>query len=139
MIDDDATLFNFPAEPIYAKPCDNEGKYVALPNVDEAVENKPLRKPIVVEVELYPVFTVHGKAKVEPVFVMVNVGYVPVTEIPVPLFNVTVWSGAVFVIVSPEPITDCPAVTEIPVPFDIVPVATPPKVVLPLIFVKYAS
>ena len=41
-----------------------DGNRTADPNVDEAVEKSPL-KPMTVEVELYPVLTVNGKAKVE--------------------------------------------------------------------------
>ena len=50
------------------------------------------------------------------VLVTVKFGYVPVTEIPVPLFKTTVWSGAVLVMTSvPEVVIGLPE-TEMPVP-----------------------
>ena len=41
-----------PLLPVNAKPCVSDGKKRDEPNVDDAVENKPFRNPIVVEVEL---------------------------------------------------------------------------------------
>ena len=43
-------------------PCDRDGRNRDDENVDEAVENRPLENPIVVDVELYPVLTVNGNA-----------------------------------------------------------------------------
>ncbi len=42
-----------------AKPWDRDGRYRLDPNVDDAVENSPL-KPMTVDVELKPVLTVNG-------------------------------------------------------------------------------
>ena len=39
-----------PVEPMYATPCDRDASLRALENVDEADENRPPVKPIVVEV-----------------------------------------------------------------------------------------
>lgn len=72
------------------------------------------------------VFTVPAVVKFERVVIFCVVftlqvpGAVPVQVVPVPLPSEVT---PVLVIVRPEPITDCPAVTEIPVPFDMVPVA----------------
>ena len=45
-----------------------------------------------------------------PVAVIVKLGYEPVTDIPVPEFKVTVWSGAVLVITFPPKLIPVPAV-----------------------------
>jgi len=44
-------------------PLDRDGSLNAPENVDDAVENSPFPNPIVVDVELYPVWTVYGNAK----------------------------------------------------------------------------
>ena len=64
----------------------------------------------------------------EAVFVTVTAPVDPETEMPDPAMSEVT---PVLVMVRPEPITDCPAVTEIPVPFAIVPVATFAKVFAP--------
>ena len=48
---------------MYAKPPVRLLKNRLLLNVDDAVEKIPLENPIVVDVELYPVLTVNGKAE----------------------------------------------------------------------------
>ena len=59
---------------------------------------------------------------------MVTAPVAPETEMPLPAtFEVT----PVLVMVRPEPMTDWPAVTEMPVPFATVPVATFAKVFAP--------
>lgn len=127
-----AMVFTSPVLPTYNDPCESEGSRNAEPNVDEAVENSPLN-PMTVDVALYPLFTVNGNAKVEPVFVIVKFGYVPVTEIPVPLLRTTVWSGAEFVICKLPPMTErTDESSDMPVPADIVPVATLPSVEFPV-------
>lgn len=65
------------------------------------------------------------------VFTLHVPGAVPVQVVPVPLPNEVT---PVLVIVSPEPITDWPAVTLMPVPFEMVPVATCPKVFTPVTY-----
>jgi hypothetical protein len=50
------------------------------------------------------------------VLVIVKLGYVPVTDIPVPLFNTTVWSGAVLVIVMLGVVVGLATDADIPVP-----------------------
>ena len=60
LTEDEAIVFTCPAEPVYANPCDIDGRYRELEIVDEAVEKKPFR-PRTVEVELYPVLDVNGK------------------------------------------------------------------------------
>jgi hypothetical protein len=52
------------------------------------------------------------------VFVIVKFGYVPDVLMPVPAVNTTVWSGAVFVIVSVPLVVIGEPLTEIPVPAD---------------------
>jgi hypothetical protein len=65
--------------------------------------------------------------------VTVKLGYVPLTEIPVPAVKVTTWSGAVFVIVNvPAPVIGLPE-TLIPVPAE---AATEVTVPTPLVFAK---
>jgi hypothetical protein len=49
------------------------------------------------------------------VFVIVKLGYVPLVDIPVPEFNTTVWSGAVFVTVIEPEVVIGPPDTLIPV------------------------
>ena len=51
-IDDEAIVCTSPLLPVYVKPCVSDGKYSDDPNVDDAVENRPLVNPIVVDVEL---------------------------------------------------------------------------------------
>jgi hypothetical protein len=51
-----------PVEPTYVRPCESEVSRSADENVELAVENNPPPKPMAVEVELYPTFTVNGKA-----------------------------------------------------------------------------
>ena len=62
LIDDEAIVFSCPLVPVNANPCDRDGRNRDDENVDEAVENRPLENPIVVDVELYPVLTVNGNA-----------------------------------------------------------------------------
>ena len=50
--DDEAIVDTSPLLPVNAKPCVRDGRYREDPNVDDAVENSPLVKPIVVDVEL---------------------------------------------------------------------------------------
>jgi hypothetical protein len=52
----------------------------------------------------------------DAVFVIVKLGYVPVTFIPVPAAIATVWSGAVFTILNVPLVVIGLPVTEIPVP-----------------------
>ena len=47
-----AIVFSSPVEPMYVKPCDRDESRSADENVDDAVENRPLVKPITVDVEL---------------------------------------------------------------------------------------
>ena len=54
-----------PVEPMYATPCPRDDSRRGPENVDEAVENRPLVNPIVVDVLLYPACTVNGKPDVE--------------------------------------------------------------------------
>ena len=63
LIDDEAMVETIPFDPVYAKPCERDGRQRDDPNVDEAVEKRPAN-PMTVEVELQPVFTVNGN---EPV------------------------------------------------------------------------
>ena len=51
LTDDDAIELAFPADPMYAKPCESDGKYTDDPNVDDAVVKIP-EKPSTDEVEL---------------------------------------------------------------------------------------
>jgi hypothetical protein len=52
LIDDDAIVCTRPFVPVYVNPCVRDGRYRDDENVDDAVENRPLVNPIVVEVEL---------------------------------------------------------------------------------------
>ena len=62
--EDDEIVLILPLVPTYANPCESEERKRSFENVEEAVENSPpVKNPIVVEVELYPVLTVNGKAK----------------------------------------------------------------------------
>ena len=56
-----------PTKPPYtaSPPLVSDVNLKAFENVDEAVENRPPVNPIVVDVELYPVLTVNGKAALE--------------------------------------------------------------------------
>ena len=51
LIDDEAIVLTNPFVPVYAKPCVSDGKYREDPNVDDAVEKRPLN-PMTVDVEL---------------------------------------------------------------------------------------
>ena len=57
-----------PTSPPYTASCpsDSAGSLKAPLNVDDAVEKRPFRKPMVVEVELYPETEVNGKTDDEP-------------------------------------------------------------------------
>jgi hypothetical protein len=59
--EDEAIVDTCPAEPVYAKPCVRDGRKKLPLCVELAVEKKPLSRPRVVEVLLYPVFEVNGK------------------------------------------------------------------------------
>ena len=61
------TVLNIPFVPVKRAPCDRDGRYRLLLNVDDAVENSPPlpMNPIVVVVELYPVLDVNGKDALE--------------------------------------------------------------------------
>ena len=52
LIDDDAIVCASPFVPRYVKPCERDGRNRDDENVDDAVENRPLSRPSVVEVEL---------------------------------------------------------------------------------------
>ena len=52
LIDDEAIVWTSPADPVYAKPCDRDGRYRDEEKVDDAVEKRPLSNPSVVVVEL---------------------------------------------------------------------------------------
>ena len=52
LTDDEAIVCNRPFVPRYVNPCDSDGRKRDDPNVDDAVENRPLVNPIVVDVEL---------------------------------------------------------------------------------------
>lgn len=114
---------------------------VTCPDVNAAEDNTPpevvCTNPATVRFErvviFCVVFTLHVPGavplqvvpvplpnEVTPEFVIVTAPVAPETEIPVPA---TLEVTPVLVIVSPEPITDCPAVTLMPVPFEMVPVA----------------
>ncbi len=47
-----ATVLSNPFVPTNVSPCDSDERYTDDPNVDDAVENRPLANPIVVDVEL---------------------------------------------------------------------------------------
>ncbi len=49
---DVATVLTRPDDPTNAAPCDSDDRYRLDENVDDAVENRPFRNPIVVDVEL---------------------------------------------------------------------------------------
>ena len=51
-IDEDAIVDTSPLLPVNAKPCVSDGRKRDEENVDDAVENRPLVNPIVVDVEL---------------------------------------------------------------------------------------
>ncbi len=97
LIDDDAIEFTCPADPMYANPCVRDGRYRDELNVDDAVENRPLVNPIVVDVELYPVLTVNGKANVGRPSDDVAVSVYPPLELP---SSICPYDGAV---VNPVP------------------------------------
>ena len=59
--DDVAVVLTSPVDPTYATPCDSDVSRRDDPNVDDAVEKRPLRSPSVVDVELYPATDVNGK------------------------------------------------------------------------------
>jgi hypothetical protein len=61
------------------------------------------------------------------VLVIVKLGYVPLVDIPVPAVNTTVWSGAVFVIVSVPLVVIGLPVTLIPVLATAATLVTVPK------------
>ena len=50
--DDEAIVCTSPFVPRYVNPCVSDGRNRDDPNVDDAVENRPLVNPIVVDVEL---------------------------------------------------------------------------------------
>jgi hypothetical protein len=60
--DDEAIVETSPLVPVKAKPWDRLDMKSEELKVDEAVENKPFEKPIVVLVALYEVAPVNGKA-----------------------------------------------------------------------------
>ena len=51
-MDDEAMELSCPLEPRYAKPCDRFDRNKFDEKVDDAVEKRPLPKPMVVDVEL---------------------------------------------------------------------------------------
>lgn len=55
-----------PLVPLKSKPCERDGRKRLLLKVEEAVENRPLRKPSVVEVELPQLCGVNGNVPPPP-------------------------------------------------------------------------
>ncbi len=128
---------------MYRKPCASDGRNSELLNVEEAVENRPPLKPNTDDVEIP--YDVKGNmlfTRVEVAIVVTFPSEYAVTMLPKV-------QGVVVPKPPPEPPEPTIEIGEDPITVkpvqdtepehEAVVVATPPKVVLPLALVKYAS
>ncbi len=61
LTDDEAIELTLPDEPMYAKPCERDERFNADEKVDEAVERRPFKRPMVDVVDTPYVCAVNGK------------------------------------------------------------------------------